>query len=219
MNGGAADDEVAGLPGAELIPEGKPSPAMAVTIDAVPEQVWPWLVQMGWDRGGWYSWDRLDNAGRPSATEVHPEWQDLAVGDQLKFWVLGRVTDAYRVAVIEPNRFLGLYGLSDLIGRWLDPQQPRPSSYMESIWSFHLRELPGGRTRLVVGGYQTFRPRWLERFYAEWLMLPVSSIMSARMLKELKRNIERATKPEARMFTMSQDGPVRSEDLDVSATA
>jgi hypothetical protein len=43
---------------------------MAVTIDAPPDQVWLWLVQMGWDRGGWYSWDHLDNAGRPSAREV-----------------------------------------------------------------------------------------------------------------------------------------------------
>ena len=42
---------------------------MAVTIDAPPDQVWPWLVQMGGDRGGWYFWDRLDNGGRPSATE------------------------------------------------------------------------------------------------------------------------------------------------------
>jgi acetyl esterase/lipase len=45
--------------------------------------------QMGWDRGGWYSWDRIDNAGRPSATEVHPEWQDLTVGDQLRAWSPG----------------------------------------------------------------------------------------------------------------------------------
>ena len=87
---GATDEEVAGpYPGAELVPEGKRSPTMAVTINATPEQVWPWLVQMGWGRGGWYSWDLLDNAGRRSATEVHPEWQNLAVGDQSKFWAWG----------------------------------------------------------------------------------------------------------------------------------
>jgi proline iminopeptidase len=79
---GSHGEEVAGLyPGAELVPEGKRSGTMAVTIEASPEQVWPWLVQMGWDRAGWYSWDRLDNAGRPSATRVHPEWQDVEVGD------------------------------------------------------------------------------------------------------------------------------------------
>jgi hypothetical protein len=194
MRWGASDEELAGpYPHAELVPEGKRSPTMAVTIGASPEQVWPWLVQMGWDRGGWYSWDRLDNAGRPSATEVHPEWQDVAVGDQLSFWALGRRIDAYRVGVLEPARFFGLYGYLNLRGRWLDPKGPRPASYMEAIWGFLLNELPGGRTRLLVSGYQTFRARWIERFAANWLLLPVSWIMSARMLAVLKRNIERAT--------------------------
>ena len=192
---GATDEEVAGpYPGAELVPEGKRSPTMAVTINATPEQVWPWLVQMGWGRGGWYSWDLLDNAGRRSATEVHPEWQNLAVGDQLQFWALGRVMDAYRVAVIEPNRFLGLYGYTDLGGRWLDPTQPRPSSYMEALWGFLLNELPDGRTRLVISGYQTFRPVWVERFIASWLLISLSWPMQARMMAVLKRNIERAVR-------------------------
>ena len=79
MRWGATDEEVAGpYPGAELVPDGERGATMAVTIEAPPDQVWPWLVQMGGDRGGWYSWDHLDNAGRPSAQEVHPEWQDLA---------------------------------------------------------------------------------------------------------------------------------------------
>ena len=190
---------------------------MAVTIEASPDQVWPWLVQMGWNRGGWYSWDLLDNGGRPSATEVHPEWQDVAIGDQLSFWALGRRLDAYRVWVLEPNRFLGLYGYADLLGRWLDPNEPRPASYMEAIWGFLLNELPGGRTRLVVSGYQTFRPRWVERFVADWLLLPVSWIMSTRMMAVLKRNIERATNARVHMVSVSHDGPNESEHL--SATA
>jgi proline iminopeptidase len=194
MHWGATGEEVAGpYPGAELVPEGKRSGTMGVTIAASPEQVWPWLVQMGWDRGGWYSWDQLDNAGRPSATEIHPEWQDVAVGDQLSFWAPGRRLDSYRIGVLEPNRFLGLYGYTDLRGRWLDRNEPRPAAYMEAIWGFLLDELPCGHTRLVVSGYQTFRPRWMERFAADWLVLPVSWIMQARMLAVLKRNIERAT--------------------------
>lgn len=56
---------------------------MAVTINAPRSRVWPWLVQMGTDRGGWYSWDRLDNFGRRSAETIHPGWQELAVGDRL----------------------------------------------------------------------------------------------------------------------------------------
>jgi hypothetical protein len=62
MRWGATDEEVTGpYPGGSLVPEGERSPTMAVTIGAGPGQVWPWLVQLGGDRGGWYSWDRLDN--------------------------------------------------------------------------------------------------------------------------------------------------------------
>ncbi|MGZ4742058.1 MAG: hypothetical protein ACXVYS_02505 [Oryzihumus sp.] len=73
---GATQAEVrADFPGREIVPGGTRSATMATTIDAPPAQVWPWLVQMGTDRGGWYSWDRLDNFGRRSAHRVHPEWR------------------------------------------------------------------------------------------------------------------------------------------------
>jgi len=190
---GATDDEVAGpYPGADLVPDGERGATMAVTIDAPPDQVWPWLVQMGGDRGGWYSWDRLDNGGRPSAHEVHPEWQHLELGDYVKYWKADRPVDAWEVAALEPNRFLGLRGLTDLRGRNLDPKQPRPAAYIEGLWGFLLTELPRGRTRLIIGGYQAMSPRWLERFVFYWLYVPVTWIMQARMMTVLKRNIERA---------------------------
>ena len=165
---------------------------MAVTIEAPPDQVWPWLVQMGWDRGGWYSWDRLDNGGRPSAQEVHPEWKDLALGDYVKAWSPAGPVDAWEGAALEPNRYLGLSGLTDLRGRNLDPKQPRPSAYTGGLWGFLLNELPGGRTRLVIGGYQAIRPRWLGRFVFYWFYIPVVWIMQARTLAVLKRRFERA---------------------------
>lgn len=193
MRWGATDEEVTGAyPGAELVPHGQRAATMAVTIDAPPDQVWPWLVQLGGDRGGWYSWDRLDNGGRPSATEIHPEWQDLALGDYVKYWTRKGPVDAWQVAALELNQFLGLRGLRDLRGRMLDPTQPRPTAYTEGLWAFLLNELPGGRTRLVISGYQTLRPRWLERFANYWLYIPVVWPMQARMLAVLKRNIERA---------------------------
>jgi proline iminopeptidase len=191
---GATDEEITGpYPGAEIVPGGEKSGAMSVTIDAPPEQVWPWLVQLGGDRAGWYSWDRLDNAGRPSARRVHPEWQQLAVGDHVRYLTrrYGPV-DAWQVAALEPNRFLGLHGVSDLRGRPLDPEQPRPRAYTEGLWGFLLNELPGGRTRLVISGYQTIRPRWLQGFFYGWLLPPVVWIMQARMLAVLKRNVEQA---------------------------
>jgi proline iminopeptidase len=192
MRWGATDEEVNGVyPGREIVPGGERAATMAVTIDAAPDEVWPWLVQMGGDRGGWYSWDRLDNGGRPSATEVHPEWQDLAVGDSVNYWTRKGPVPAWEVAALEPNRFLGLHGLSDLRGRRLDPAQPRPPAYTEGLWGFLLSGQPGGRTRLVISGYQIFRPRWLERFTDYWLYIPAIWPMQARMLAVLKRNVER----------------------------
>jgi proline iminopeptidase len=194
MRWGATDEEVADpYPGAELVPDGERAATMGVTIQAPPERVWPWLVQMGGDRGGWYSWDRLDNDGRPSAREVHPEWQALAVGDYVKAWSPASTTpvDAWAVAALEPNRFLGLRGLTDLRGRNLDASKPRPSAYVEGLWGFQLKGQPDGSTRLVIGGYQAIRPRWLGRFVFYWLYIPVVWVMQARMLAVLKRNIER----------------------------
>jgi proline iminopeptidase len=63
---------------------------------------------------------------------------------------------------------------------------------MEGIWGFHLRPLPDGGTRLVISGYQAFRPRWIERFIASWVLLPVSWPMQVRMMAVLKRNVEHA---------------------------
>lgn len=196
MRWGATDEEVSGpYPGADLVPEGERSPTMAVTIDASPDQVWPWLVQLGGDRGGWYSWDRLDNGGRPSATEVHPEWQDLACGDYVKYWTRKGPVDAWQVAVLEPNRFLGLRALYSLRGSLLDSSQPRPPAYIEGLWGFLLKELPdGGRTRLIISGYQAIRPRWIERFAFGWLYVPFVWPMQARMMAVLKRNVERAAR-------------------------
>jgi hypothetical protein len=102
--------------------------------------------------------------------------------------------DAWEVAALEPNRYLGLHGLSDLRGRRLDPKQPRPSAYTEGLWGFLLKELPGSRTRLVISGYQVARPQWIERFTNYWVYIPVVWPMQARMLAVLKRNIEQAAK-------------------------
>jgi proline iminopeptidase len=195
---GATDAEVAGpFPGAELVPGGQRAATMAATINAPPEQVWPWLAQMGWQRGGWYSWDRLDNAGHPSATEVRPEWQHLAVGDRLQAWSPRGLLAPWEVAALEPNWFLGLHKLTDLHGRALDPQRPRPPAYLEGLWGFQLNQAPDGCTRLVISGHQAIRPRWLERIVFDGSNVIVVWVMQARMLSVLKRNINRAANPSA----------------------
>ena len=99
---GATDEEVRrGMPGDDLIPDAA-STTRAISIAAPPEQVWPWLVQLGYGRGGWYSYDWIDNDGQPSADHILPELQQLQVGDQ----ILMLPDMGPRVREVEPNRYL-----------------------------------------------------------------------------------------------------------------
>ena len=82
----------------------------AASIDAPPQDVWPWLLQMGCQRAGWYSWDALDNAGVRSAERIIPELQHLAVGDVLPARPGG--AGGFKVLRIVPERALVLDGAS-----------------------------------------------------------------------------------------------------------
>lgn len=183
---GATDDEVRRqFPGAELIAGATRSATMAVTIDAPPSAIWPWLVQMGVDRGGWYSWDRLDNFGRRSVDRIHPEWQEIAVGDHLVAKPDG--SEWWEVAALEPERFLCLRMSLDLRGRPFDSAGPRPRSSTDSTWGFLLEELPGDRTRLVVSGYWSLQPRWLQPIMSFVMLEPSHFIMQIRQFANLER--------------------------------
>lgn len=190
---GATDDEVRSpYPGAELIPDGVRGGTMAVTIDAPPADVWPWLVQMGYRRAGWYSWDWLDNFGRRSADRLHPEWQRIAVGDLLVGPGASALEGAWEVAALVPERFLGLRASFDLqSGRRFDASKARPRHRTDSLWGFLLAPLPGGRTRLVVSGYWSLRPRWLQPILTVLLFEPTHWIMQTRQFANLKRRAER----------------------------
>jgi hypothetical protein len=187
---GVSDDEVKSpFPGADIIPRAQPSSSkMAVIIDAPPSKVWPWLLQMGCGRGGWYSFDRLDNFGLPSADSIHTEWQNLSVGDHLP--ALPDGSQWWEVAALEPERFLGLRMSVDLHGRPFDPNGPRPRYYTDSLWGFALEQLAGGRTRLVVSGYWAFEPRWLQPALTYFVFEPTHVIMQLRQFQKLKRRVE-----------------------------
>ena len=79
----------------------------AITIEAPTDQVWPWLVQMGCGRAGWYSYDLLDNGGGCSATTINPAWQHLAIGDMMPA-VPGR-RDAFVVLDFTTGKMLLLW--------------------------------------------------------------------------------------------------------------
>ena len=114
----------------------------ALTVDAPPEDIWPWLVQMGYRRGGLYSYDWLDRLfgylDRPSANRVLPEFQQLSAGDVIP---LGRGR-GIPVTAIEPSRTLVLSGTNDGF-QW--------------VWQFGLYPLDEGRTRLSVARHSAFR--------------------------------------------------------------
>jgi proline iminopeptidase len=188
---GATGEEVKWTyPGTELVPGGTRSATMAVTIDAAPERVWPWLAQMGYGRAGWYSWDHLDNLGQSSAWCLHPEWQEIHLGDFLAPDE-GPTARSWEVAALEPDRFLGLRASYDLRrGRWFDPKGPRPPFSTLSLWGFLLQELPGNRTRLIVSGYWSLRPRWLQPILSVLVLEPSHWIMQTRQFTNLKRRAE-----------------------------
>lgn len=79
---------------------------------------------------------------------------------------------------------------------------------MEALWGFWISDLPNDHTRLVISGYQTFRPRWVERLVAPWRFISVSWPMQARMMAVLKRNIERTHSDKA--FSTTQQGSPRT---------
>jgi hypothetical protein len=133
LSWGATDEEVArAMPGDELLLDPSFCATRAVTIDAPPAQVWPWIVQMGYRQAGFYSHDRLDNDGIPSAEQILPEYQDLEVGDLVP---LSR-SAAARVTELEADRAMVL--VFEVEGTWEG-----------STWVWGLYPQGASHTRLV----------------------------------------------------------------------
>lgn len=185
---GATPDEVSGrYPGDELIPDPAHSSTIATTLPAPPERVWPWLAQMGYDRAGWYSWDKLDHGGKPSADRIVPGWQNLHEGQRLNSMAGGR--NWMTVSVLEPNRTLVLRSVYQPPSfRAIDPRSASlPAARMDAIWGFHLRSVPGGRTRLLI------RKRGRGPRAAAWpvslLYDPLHVIMQTRQFRNLRTRL------------------------------
>ena len=172
------------MPGDELIP-GARSATRAITIDATPEEVWPWLVQIGFGKAGWYSYDWIDNDFKPSADRIIPEYQDLEVGDKILmmprmgFVVQSVDDDRSIVSVLEDGSTswcLGLYpdrrGGTRLVSRWRPKFEMTPAIVLD-VGAGRARHVhhgaedaadDPGQSRNVVrrrsgGGVATARPR------------------------------------------------------------
>jgi hypothetical protein len=174
------------LPGDDCLAQAKAQITDGITIHARPEAIWPWLVQMGCQRGGWYSHDWLDNGGVPSARRIVPEFQDLEVGDELA--ATTRNEEGFFVDRLEPGRLLLLHGRFDLqTGHRVRADEPRPLKFWEVSWAFVLEPLDAETTRLVVRVRADFAPPVSLRALAGAAVHP---IMEAEQLRNLKRRAE-----------------------------
>ena len=137
------------LPGDELLADAIAQVTNGITIQASPEAIWPWLVQMGCRRAGFYTINTLDNGGVRSAREIHPELQDLHVGDRLPATPKGE--DGFDVLRLERSRVLVLGGLYDAARKRQIPfAGPRPERFWQVTWAFVLERLGDRTTRLHV---------------------------------------------------------------------
>jgi hypothetical protein len=174
------------LPGDELLPDAADHVTLATTIDAGPDRIWPWLVQMGCDRAGFYSLDLLDNGGVRSAREIHPDLQHLDVGQVLP--AAPGSDEGFEVLQLEPERFLVLGGLFDVEGeRQLPFADPRPQRFWHVTWAFVLQPWNDGTTRLIARARAAASPDGAG--HLRWIR-PIHHVMQRAQLRNLGARAE-----------------------------
>jgi hypothetical protein len=140
------------MPGDELLAHTDFNATRAVTIAATPEEIWPWIAQIGDERAGFYAYDWFDNRFSPSAREILPEFQNLAVGDEVPISALV----SHTVGLLEPNEMLVWIGGSEVI---------------DGAWTWGLYPLNDSQTRLVTrlrGDYDWSNPLILMNLWVDW---------------------------------------------------
>jgi hypothetical protein len=194
---GATDAELsAAMPGDELVREPVLGYTRAVTVDAPPEAVWPWLVQIGQGRGGLYSFDGLENlvgCDIHSVDRIIPDLQSLEAGDLVRLGPVGY--PCFRVHEVTEGASLVLVGA--------DPQPPHAAATPDSpagmaTWQWQLRPTPDARgTRLVTRQRLTYPPT-VAMSLVWHLVEPVGFVMERRMLRRLKALTEVSWRPGVR---------------------
>lgn len=174
------------LPGDEIVANPMWQSTRAITIAAPPEQVWPWIVQMGFPshRAGWYTphWlDRLTfGIKQRSADRIVPQLQQLAVGDRVPDsddWSAFFIVDA-----VEPPHALVLHSTRHVI---------EPIKTIDFSWAFVIRELSAGQSRLLIRARASYTPRRALPF-VEFVIGPADFVNAGAMLRGIKKRVEGA---------------------------
>jgi len=184
---GATDEEVARImPGDEIVSRPVFNATRAVTVNARPEEIWPWLVQIGFGRAGWYSYDILDNLGRHSSEEILPEYQHLEPGDLIP---LGPGAESgLFVKEIRPNESMV----------WWE------RSRQSATWAWGLYPIDGAQTRLVTRVRNDYRKGTSNFIFGILLIEPADFPLMRKCMLGIKRRVDHSA---SRAHVMSATGP------------
>lgn len=192
---GATSEEVRRtLPGDDLVPNPKTGYTQAITIHAPREKVWPWLVQVGYKRAGWYTYDWFykliksdEFVDGHSSNRIVPELQDLKVGDEIAIFAAG----PFRVVTLESNRALVLLARVDFAtGKSFELTDPAPANYLNNSWAFVLEDVDAGTTRLIVRYRLDHGPGVMNKIMYSIPTEGGAMIFQPKMLKGIKQRAE-----------------------------
>jgi hypothetical protein len=180
---GATDEEINNsYSGDELIPQPKWTANHAISIKATPEQVWPWIAQIGQGRGGFYSYQKLENllgCKIENTSRILEKHQSIRVGDPIK---LHAETPPMTVAIVEKPIALVLSG---------NPGEGDNSMVLSTSWAFLLLEQPDGSIKFLSRTRYHHADNFLSKLMGgQLLMEPISFVMERKMLKVIKSLVE-----------------------------
>jgi hypothetical protein len=191
--GATKEDQQRTLPGDERVPNSIVLTTMAVTINVPASEVWPWVAQLGQERGGMYSYELLENLARcqmHNADHVVPAWE-MKVGDQMRMGPQGYPVN--QVVALERGRWLLMAG-ADLKTGIADPLPlPGQTTYINYAWVLYLDERPDGTTHLISRTHLDYAPRtFAAKLMWEVFTDPIGCTMMRKMLLTLKQRVEQS---------------------------
>jgi hypothetical protein len=189
--GATQADKQRTLPGDERVPNPIVTTTLAITIDAPASAVWPWIAQLGQERGGMYSYELLENTAKcqmHNADRVVPAWE-MKVGDQMRMGPQGYPVN--QVMALERGRWLLMAGADLKTGIAAPLPQPGQTNYVNYTWGLYLDEQSDGTTRLISRTRLDYAPRTFG-FKLMWEVFtdPIGCVMTRKMLLTIKQRAE-----------------------------